>query len=978
LDDPATAFKSERRDAVNSNADRLMPAFPLSRADDFARRAEQATDAGKTLEAARRYREARWHLPPVLPESIPHLSRILGSPRLKHSYWVSAVAWNRDGSLLATAGHDARVRVWDMGNGRLMRDYRGHADPVGAVSFLANGKIISAGGKELRVWDPATGKDVKILAGNSGQIKSLAVEPSGNLVAAGGDDRSVRVWEIQSRKEMYSLGPVNAPVENVAWSANGNLIAAVGSDGTLTVWEANKERKKLLETKTTSGVTAFGVQFAPDGKAVATCGERVSRIFALPAPGDKAEAIGTLRRTFEGIASHTDMVTCLAYSPDGKTLATGSRDHTVRIWNVFTGQRLRTLLGHTEKVNAVAFSPDGNQLASVGDDQDIRLWDLVQVAPIAAFSSHKGAVWTVAVSPDGSRAATAGADRVIRVWETASGKEIRAFIGHTAAITAVAWTPDGQSLISSSGDKTIRIWEMSNSQPHVITGLDAAVLAVALSPDGRRIADAGADRKVRVFDRATAQQITTGAVHAAAVTAVAWRNDGNLLASVSVDGHLKLWDIGADKEFAHARVHDSGGAAAVIFTPDGSRLITCGGDALIKIWKIATPFPKEPLFALAGHSGPVSTLSLSANGRWLASGGADSIVKVWDLASHPIEMQSFHGHGEWVTDVAISRDGATVVSADSGGRVFVWPLESSQSDTPTGHARSAVAIASAPGALVTGSLDRNAIIWDLATGRENRAFNAHPASILAVAISADKSRLFTSAEDHRVRVFNAADGKEIRVFDPMERMPVLAVYPDGKRILAWQTRNTSGVDEVTSIITRLNVDSGQAEELIAEKGRGVAQCLAFSPDLRLAAVGSTDGKLHVWKIDDKKKLGDDRNAHSVPIADVAITPDDKHVISLDDAGEAKVWPIGENSAELVARVKTGTAGIHQGLGVSPDGRRFVAFGSNREVAVFETLTGQSVRRWSLPQKSMAATFTTDSRQLAVANDDGTVYLLDLP
>jgi WD40 repeat protein len=978
LEDAAKAFKDERQKAVASQADHLMPAFPLSRADEFARRAEQAMQAGQAADSTRLYREARWRVPPTPSEAIPYLSRILGSPRLKHAYWVSASAWNTDGSLLASAGHDARVRVWDMRNGRLIRDYRGHGEAVRAVSFLPSGKVISASGKELRVWDPMTGADVKVLAGNGSNIKSLAVQPAGILVAAGGDDRAVRVWDIETGKEVYSFGPFNAPVEGLAWSANGSKIAAVTGDGTLAVWDADKERKKLLELKTTSGVAAYGVRFAPDGKTVATCGEKSARIYALPALGDKMEPIGAMRRSFEGIGAHTDMVTCLAYSPDGKTLATGGRDHSVRIWDVNTGQRQRTLLGHTDKVNAVAFSPDGGQLVSASDDQTIRLWDLAPIAPTASFGGHKGAVWTVAVSPDGTRAATAGADRVIRIWESATGKEIRAFNGHTAAVTALAWTPDGQTLISASADKTIRVWDMSSSQARVISGPEAAVLAVALSPDGRRIAAGGSDRKVRIFDRTTGQQVSAGAIHAVPVTSIAWRSDGNQLASVSVDGILKLWNMATDKEIANARVHDSGGAAAVTFTPDGSRLITCGGDSQIKIWGATAPFAKEPLFTLAGHSGPVSSLSISANGKLLASGGADAITKVWDLTSNPTEMQSFRGYGEWVADVAMSRDGATLVSADTSGKVLVWSLEANQSDMPGGHTRSASAIAASPGTLATGSQDRTAIVWDLATGRERRVFAAHAASLLAVAISSDGNRLVTSAEDRRVRVFDVPNGKELRIFEPMERMPVLAIYPDGKRILAWQARNTGGDDEVTSIISRFNSETGQIQELIAEKGRGVAQCLAFSPDLSLAAVGSTDGKLHVWKIDDKKKLGEDRNAHAVPIADVAITPDNKKVISLDDSGEAKVWPTGTDAAEPIARAKTGTAGTHQGLAISPDGRRFVAYGSSREVAVLETMSGQPIRRWTLPQRSMAAIFTADGKQLAVANDDGTVYLLDLP
>ncbi len=621
-----TKFRAERQAAVESGASRIMPAFPMERADQFARRGEQALQAGRTADALRYFREARWRLPPMLPVPIPHLARLLGSPRLKHGEWASAVAWNADGSLIASAGRDARVRVWDMNNGRLIRDYAGHTEWVKAVAFLPSGKVISAGGKEIRIWDVGTGADVKTITSTAGNVKSLAVQPTGNQVAASGEDRSVHVWDIESGKEAYALGPFNAAAEHVTWSANGNMVAAVAGDGGLAVWDVGPGRKKLLDLKITNGAAGYGVRISPDGKSVAACGEKIARIYALVG-GDKAESAGTTRREYVGAGAHTDMVTCLAYSPDGKTLATASRDKSIRLWDVGTGQRLRTLLGHTEKVNDIEFSPDGNQLVSVADDQTVRLWDLAPTSPSALFTGHKGPVWTTAISPDATRTASGGDDRIVRVWETASGKELRALSGHAAAITALAWSVDGQRLFSASGDKTVCAWDMNSGQSRTIAELEAAGLALAVAPDDRRIAVAGADRKVRIVDQGPGTPVVIAAVHHSAVSAIAWRADGNMIASVSVYGMIKLWDVAENKELATGRVHDSGGAAAVLFTPDSQRVITCGGEGQVKVWKIATPVAKEPLFVLSGHSGPVSAISISAGGKFLASGGADTIAK---------------------------------------------------------------------------------------------------------------------------------------------------------------------------------------------------------------------------------------------------------------------------------------------------------------------------------------------------------------
>lgn len=972
----AAAYRNERQAAVASRADRLLPAFPISRADEVAGRAELAAQAGRNVEAARLYAEARRLLPTLLAEPIPHLSKILGNPRLKHGYWVSCVGWNEDGSVLATGGHDARVKIWSSQTGQLKRDYSAHSEPVRAVEFLPGGNLASAAGKEIRIWSPTTGVDIKTLA-TSGNVKALAVNRNGKRLAAAGDDRSIQVWDIEAGKVEYQLGPLNSAIESVTWSPKGDRIAASASDGSMAAWDVENGKKKLLDLRLTSGSPAFAVSFAPDGNALALCGDRFARIFALPTRSGKSEVAGSVRRSFEGTGGHSDMVTCLAYSPDGKLLATAGRDNSVRLWDVNSGQRLRTLVGHTEKVNAVRFAPDGTRLASVADDQSIRIWDLAPTPPAIVYPSAVGSIWTLAVSLDGSRVALAGADRIIRIGDATTGKEIQRLSGHAGAITAMAWSADGRMLISAAGDKSIRFWDPTTGQAKSIINADAVALTLGLSPDGQRLAVGGGDRVVRLFDVATSRSIGTAATHAAAISTLAWRPVGDQIASASVDGNLKVWDVAANKELLTARVHDQGGAACLAYSPDGQSLFTCGGDGQIKIWKLTTPFAKEPIAILAGHTGPITSLCLSADGRMLASGGADEVVKVWDVATR-IELFSFAGHGGWVTDVKLSPNSKWLVSADVDGKVLAWALDSTAGNSQGGHSRSATAIAAAPGILATGGQDRIAVIWDLVTGRERLVLPVHGGSVIAIALSAAQGNVATAAEDRRLRVFDGKAGNEIRGIDTVDRVPVLAISSDGKRILVWQSVHTSSDDEVSSRISQLVGDAGPLQGLIAEKGRGMAQCLAFSSDQSLAAVGATDGKLHVWKIGENKRIIDDRIAHSLPIADIAVTPDNRHVISIDDAGEAKVWSINDVNAEPVAKIKTGTGGKQQGLAVSPDSRRFAAFGSGRELAVFDAMSGQLVRRWRLPQQPLAATFTTDGKQLATANDDGTVYVLDLP
>ena len=237
-------------------------------------------------------------------------------------------------------------------------------------------------------------------------------------------------------------------------------------------------------------------------------------------------------------------VLSVAFSPDGQTLASGSWDNTIKLWNLTTGQVIRTLKGHSDWVRAVAVSLDGQMLASGSNDNTIKLWNLATGQQIRTMAGHSYSVSAVAFSSDGQTLASGSGDGTIKLWNVATGEQIRTVSKYSYSVSAVAFSPDGQTLVTGNQDGTIKVWSLATGQElDTLNGYSGFVYSVAFSPDGKTLASGSFEGAIKLWNLATGQEIHTLKAHSDWVLSVAFSSDGQMLASGSVDRTIEIWRV---------------------------------------------------------------------------------------------------------------------------------------------------------------------------------------------------------------------------------------------------------------------------------------------------------------------------------------------------------------------------------------------------------------------------------------------------
>ena len=627
------------------------------------------------------------------------------------------------------------------------------------------------------------------------------------------------------------------------------------------------------------------------------------------------------------LAAGAGFVNSVAFSRDGRTLASGNADGMVRLWDVTGLARPRPLsqplpsgpaygsVGSSPAaVDSVAFSPDGRTLASGNDGGTLQLWDVAHPArprPLSQLpAGFPAAVASVAFSPDGRRLASGNADGTVRLWDVTGPASPRplgqALTGvGTVSVASVAFSPDGRTLASGNADGTVRLWDVTGpASPRplgpILTGstVPAPAGTVAFSPDGRTLASGNADGTVRLWDvtdparpRPLGPILTGGTIP---VASVAFSPDGHTLATGSLDGTIWLWNVTDPASPSPLGQRLTGGTSAVdsmAFSPDGLTLASGSFDGTIRLWSL-------PQTIMTGSPAAVASVAFSRDARTLASGNADGTVRLWNVTDparpRPLGQALTSTSGASVGSVAFSPDGRTLASGSADG-IWLWDVADSTRPRPLGQppAGSTVPVGSvafSPDGRTLASAGGGTVrLWDVADPARPRPLSQPLVGVAvgSVAFSPD-GRTLASGSPGGIWLWDVADPARPRPLGLTGNVSVssLAFSPDGHtlasgdyagRVQLWDLADPSRLRPLGHPLT-----GGSA---------GVGS-VAFSPDGHTLASSSLDGTIRRWDVADPARprpLGQPLTGSTVAVASVAFSPDGHTLASGSDDGTIRLW-----------------------------------------------------------------------------------------
>jgi WD40 repeat protein/serine/threonine protein kinase len=597
---------------------------------------------------------------------------------------VHGVAFSPDGELLASAGGDGSIKIWNSRTRKAaIQRFQAHSDSVFSVAFHPDGKHLASRGADLtvKVWDlAATDQPVWTerceATRPNGAAYTIAFGPDGRQLSTA-TDGVVKIWDWKNRRLLHSLPGHDFHSIAVAFSGDGRLATGTLREG-VKLWDP--QTGKPLGTVPGHDEPITAVAFSADGKWLASA---------------SYDRTVKLSDSMTSVVRHTLLqkgnVECVAISPDGRRLASSGEDKTVHVWDTTTGREILGLRGHTDRCVCLAFSPDGYRLASSSSDKTIRIWDGTPFRgneprqETLTFTEHSHEIRSVAFSPDGLRIASAGQDGLVKVWDAQTCQVSAEFRDHAdengrrVIVFCLAWHPKGH-LIASAGLDTVRVWDARTARqvfrlPGAPGKLAMQYGFVAFSPDGHYLFTRKGYGIVEVWDGETGQPVGKLELSKRDIIALVFSRDGRHLASACMDGSVMLLDpmrINLKQEPRHTlRARIPGPGLNVAFSPDGRRLATGGEENTVKIWDVETGQELQP--PLRGHKGEVYTLAFSPDGRWIASGGEDSTVRVWDSHTGKL-IHTFRGHKGLVISLGFSPDGRWLVSGSWDKTVKVWDL----------------------------------------------------------------------------------------------------------------------------------------------------------------------------------------------------------------------------------------------------------------------------------------------------------------
>ena len=593
-------------------------------------------------------------------------------------------------------------------------------------------------------------------------VYTIAFSPDQRFLALGAIGGEIYLWDVASNCLYHTFKCPAKLITAVTFSHDCQVLAATTTDQQFYAWHIETE---ILLFK----------QDEHHGHTWAVAASPTENIFAYisgPMIYLCRTNDGQQIRTIQGTAIPTYAV---AFSPDGRFLASGGNDFGIYVWEVSSGQLVHTQHGHTQSIQSLAFSPNGQWLVSGSRDQTIRFWALETGQVGLVLAEHTDAVNSVAFSPDGQWLVSGSTDRTVRIWHVESGRAVQVLYGHTALIRAIAFSPNGETIASTSNDQTVRLWSRTRGQPdYILKGHSPGYYRVAFSSDGQ-LASSSGDFGVRLWDTKRGRTRHLLDNHGSQIPALTFSPDGQTLISGSWDCTICLWNVQTG-ELRRSIKNITNFVWSLGLSVDGE-MLAHNSAALIQMRSMQTG---EVIRELRGHTDTVLTLAFAPNAKTLASGGMDATIRLWDIESGQT-VWTVTEHDNSILRLAFSPNGTYLASSNEDQTVRLWDVQNSQLVRHfTGHEHAVEFIDFSPdGSLLAGAGANGVIwLWNCETGQLTHTLAAHTDKVMGVAFRADGQQLASASLDGTLRLWDCHNWEciqTLRADGPYARMNITGV-----------------------------------------------------------------------------------------------------------------------------------------------------------------------------------------------------------